>query len=178
MPKTTDEIKGSIRGAAKAAGQAVRGRIGIYATLSKEHGEVASLMSELADTGNDDVERREDLFATIETELLAHAKAEDAVFYSAIADRDTTREKIEHAREEHQEVETLLEELGQMDITHQSWMNKFLKLEQSVEHHVQEEEHEVFARAQKLLSVEDARALDDDYRARRDAEKKKRRPAA
>jgi hemerythrin superfamily protein len=177
MPNKSDRAKSAVKGAVKQASQAVRGRTGIYATLSKEHGEVSSLMSELAGTDADETGRRRDLFAKVKTELVAHSKSEDAVLYSALASHPKLRDKIEHSRLEHAEVDQLLDELDDMDIEHQSWMNKFEKLQRSVEHHVHEEENELFPRAREILSADEARSLDDAYEERK-ADEARRASAA
>jgi hemerythrin-like domain-containing protein len=162
-----DKATSTVKGGAKQMGQVVRGRFGIYSTLSKEHGKVSGLMSRLAATDSDEVERRQELFDEIKDELTTHSEIEDAVFYTELASHPQLAEKIAHAREEHEEIETLLEELDAMRIEHQSWMNKFLRLQDTVQHHVDDEEGEIFPMAEKVLSGEDAERLDEEFLARR-----------
>jgi hemerythrin-like domain-containing protein len=167
MANRVDKAVSTVKGGAKQMGQAVRGRFGIYSTLSKEHGQVSGLMTRLASTDSDEADRREELFAEIQDELTAHSEIEDAVFYAELSRHAQVKEKIGHARTEHEEIKTLLEELSTMDISHQSWMNKFLKLKETVQHHVDEEESEIFPLAEEVLSRKDAERLDEEFLARR-----------
>jgi hypothetical protein len=167
MADRIDKVVAAVRGGARQVNQAARGRFGIYSALAKEHGKLSGLMSRLADTGSDEGTRRAELFAEVRDELLAHSQAEDEVFYSALAGYPPLAEKIAHAREEHEEIETLLAELGAMDVQHQSWMNKFLRLKDSVSHHVGDEEGEIFPLAGDVLSRDDADRLEDEFKARR-----------
>jgi hypothetical protein len=167
MANRMDKAASTATGKAKQVGQAVRGRSGIYGTLSKDHGTVAALMSRLAATDADEADRRQELFTEIRDELTLHSETEDAVFYTELAKHQQLAEKIEHARSEHEEITMLLEELGEMQIDHQSWMNKFLRLQDRVQHHVDDEEGEIFPLAEKVLSSEGAERLDDEFKARK-----------
>lgn len=161
MVHKTTETFGKMKGAAKSAGQTLRGHVGIFSTLAKEHGEVSALMSRALKT--DDVEERRSLYTKIRQELLSHAHAEDEVLYTRLSRPPETAGEIPHARKEHAEVEQLLNELQSMDPGHQSWVNKFEKLKSAVEHHANEEEQELFPQAQRVMDNEEARRLDDQY---------------
>ena len=178
MLTTKDKIKQAVAGAIKATGQGLQGRTGIFSTLSKDHGKVASLMSELAETDNDEVHRREALFETIRVELLAHAQAEDAVFYERCSSLHQLVDKVALARDEHGDIETLLAELSHMHAGQQAWMDKFVSLKTRVSVHVAVEEKEVFPIAQEYLSGDEADALDAEYAQRRESAMKRLGDAA
>ncbi|NJK88500.1 MAG: hemerythrin domain-containing protein [Myxococcales bacterium] len=146
------------------------GHTGIFQTLSMEHEQVSQLFEDVENTSGEDKELREELFEKIKVELLAHAKAEDAVFYPALAQHEKTKEIVGHALEEHEEVKQLLQELDGMSLGTQGFMQKLRKLKESVEHHVQEEEQKLFPKAQELLSKKESQALDEEYKERRAAE--------
>jgi hemerythrin-like domain-containing protein len=162
-----DKAVSAVKGGVKQMGQVFRGRFGIYSTLSKEHGKVSGLMSRLANTGSDELDRRRSLFAEIKTELTEHSEIEDAVFYTELAQHSHLVEKVREARQEHSEVKTLLAELEAMPVDHQSWMTNFMRLQQTVQHHVEEEENEIFPLAERVLSGDDAERLDEEFLSRR-----------
>lgn len=88
-----------------------------------------------------------------------HADTENATFYRALRQFYLTKENIEHAEEEHDEVKTLLSALGNHPIDSDQWMEQFGELKHAVSHHVQEEENEIFAKAKTLLSQDQANQL-------------------
>lgn len=91
-----------------AASPHVTNHTGIYATLSKEHGETDALMGEIKSTSSDDTERRRALLDQLESALLQHAELEDAIFYEELAKHEEARPKVEEFRSEHNEVEAML----------------------------------------------------------------------
>lgn len=131
----------------------------IYTKLSSDHREVENMMNRLADTGAADPSLRVQLFPTLMKELLLHSKAEEATFYQALRQNDKARDKVQHAKKEHDEVEALLKELDRMDKATADWGHKFLKLQSSVAHHVREEEGEIYRKAREVLSEPQAREL-------------------
>jgi hemerythrin superfamily protein len=122
----------------------------IFELLQKDHREVQSMMGKIAD-GNG---RRRELFAKFKTELIAHSKCEEREFYAALEGREEISEKIEHSYEEHAEVEEGLQELSEMADDNEEWSDKFSELRQDLEHHIKEEESELFPKARKLLGEE------------------------
>ena len=63
------------------------------------------------------------------------------------------------AFEEHRLVKQLLRELEGLDKSEETWTAKFTVLKENIEHHVEEEEDEMFKKARKVLSEEDAETL-------------------
>ncbi len=138
----------------------------IYAYLKTDHRRVAKLMTDLLDIRLPAI--RQNLFGQIRLELAVHADAEERTFYKAITDaaRDKgVAAKIVHSEEEHDEIRELLEVLNDTPVSSDFWLEKFGELKHAVEHHVQEEENEVFNLAQSLLSRETARRLANDMDA-------------
>lgn len=129
----------------------------IYNYLKKDHRKVSQLMEKLL--ASDKVSERESLFEEIKTELLLHAKTEQATFYKALENRRQTGEKIEHAEDEHKEMESYLKKLGKINFNSENWMEQFGEFKHSVMHHVKEEETEIFEKAKKVLSDKQAEEL-------------------
>ncbi len=153
-------------GAAKKAGAKLRGEPGILATLKKEHAEVSALMKQVNGTSSDGrgVRIRSDLFPKIFSELMSHAKAEEKTFYATLQRFSETADKMQHSTREHQDIENMLSQLKSMGFTEASWGDVFTELVETVEHHVQEEEHVVFKQAQQLLSTDELHDLDRRFK--------------
>jgi hemerythrin superfamily protein len=130
-----------------------------FTLLKTDHKKVAELLEKLDSTTERGVKTREDLFTKLKTELDAHARIEETIFYPALAKADETRDITLEAFEEHRLVKQLLSELQSLGKDEEKWTAKFTVLKENIEHHVGEEEGEMFTKARKLLSEKDAEAL-------------------
>ena len=128
----------------------------LYQLLKQDHQKAKRLFEQLSDTSDRAVKSRERLFAQLKQELELHTEVEEQHFYPALRDNDETRDLIEEALEEHNEVKEMLEELDGADMDHDSWAEQLAELQENVEHHVAEEEMQLFPRAQKVLKKEQA----------------------
>lgn len=162
----TSEMAGKVTGKAKQAKQVMAGRTGIFSTLAEDHGEVAALLKRAKNTDTDSADglaERRSLFAEIKSQLLAHAKAEEAEFYSPLAQNPETRALIQESTSEHRELEAILEELNATDLSSAVWLGLLEQLEDTVQHHVDEEENALFPKAQKILSHDEAKHMDTRF---------------
>lgn len=105
------------------------------------------------------------MFNTLKQELILHAKTEEEAFYEPLKEFKATEEEVDHGEEEHQEIEALLEELSGNGLKGKAWQQKFSELQKSVEHHIQEEEGEIFADAKKVLDESTAQQMEIDMKS-------------
>lgn len=137
----------------------------IYSYLKEDHEEIKSIMNDIADLGDEGSEERLSLFNHLKEKLILHSKAEEEAFYKPLKEcGGEIEEEVEHGKEEHEEAESLLQELTDSSLSGAAWMQKFKKLKEAVEHHIQEEESDVFSDAQKVLSSQQAEAMEDEMR--------------
>jgi hemerythrin superfamily protein len=121
--------------------------------LKKDHHKVAGLFKQYESAGEDAPERKEELFRRIKRELDIHARIEEEIFYPAakqVRDEEA-RELVAEAAEEHKQIKTLLAELDGMDAEDEQFDAKMKVLEKDVEHHVEEEENDLFPKVKKGL---------------------------
>ena len=130
-----------------------------FELLKKDHKKVSDLFKQLDETTERAVKTREELFGKLKQELDIHARIEETIFYPAIKDAEETREITLEAFEEHNVVKQLLSELDAMPVDDERWTAKLTVLKENVEHHVEEEEDEMFKDAQKVLSAEQVEEL-------------------
>jgi hemerythrin-like domain-containing protein len=130
-----------------------------FTLLKQDHETVADLLEKIDQTTERGIKTREDLFTKLKTELDIHAKIEEEIFYPALEDQDETRDITLEAFEEHRLVKQLLGELESMSKDAEEWTAKFTVLKENIEHHVEEEEGEMFENARKVLSKEDQESL-------------------
>ena len=138
----------------------------IYNYLKKDHRLVADLMEQVI--ASQDTAERQALFEKIKAELSLHADTEEQTFYKAIEDATRSKaveEKIEHANHEHDEIREYLAKLESTPVTEELWIETFGEFKHSVTHHVEEEEGDIFEKAKKYLSHEEAVQLAKDMYA-------------
>lgn len=142
-----------------------------FELLKKDHEKVSGIFQKLEETTERAVKTREELFTQLKTELDVHAKIEEQIFYPAIKEADATREITLEAFEEHHVIKALLSELESLDKTDERWTAKLKVLKENVEHHVEEEEGEMFKNARKVLSEEQINTLGSRMEAAKKEEK-------
>jgi hemerythrin superfamily protein len=93
------------------------------------------------------------LFEQIRNELTVHATIEEEIFYPAVKKARSAHMKDEvlEAYEEHKQVKILLAEIAEITPADESYDMKIKVLKEDVEHHVKEEEGEMFPDARKYL---------------------------
>ena len=140
--------------------------------LKKDHRTVESLFESFEKAKEKEEETsKAELFASIKEELDAHAQVEEEIFYPAFdraAGNDDDKELVLEAGEEHKQVKTLLAELEGMDPADETFDAKMKVLKDNIEHHVKEEEGEMFPHAQKQLSADALEQLGQRIAARKE----------
>lgn len=143
-----------------------------FTLLKADHKKVAGILEKIDSTTERGVKTREELFAQLKTELEVHARIEETIFYPVLKKADETRDITLEAFEEHRLVKQLLGELETMGKDEEQWTAKFTVLKENVEHHVEEEEGEMFLKARKVLSEEEAETLGTRMEAAKNKELK------
>lgn len=142
-----------------------------FEVLKADHKKVAGIMGKIEETTERGVKTREELFNQLKTELDVHARIEETIFYPALEKAEETREITLEAFEEHRLVKQLLAELKSAPKDDEQWTARFSVLKENVEHHVEEEEGEMFKKARKVLSREEQEALGARLEEAKKAEK-------
>ena len=123
----------------------------IFADLKADHDRHRDLLARLADTKGDSEERRT-LFETFRVEVSAHAAAEEESLYATMLARSELRDDARHSVSEHKEIDDFLTELLEMEMSSSAWLPKFKEMRHRYEHHIDEEEQEMFPAAAEDLS--------------------------
>jgi hemerythrin-like domain-containing protein len=130
-----------------------------FTLLKTDHEKVAGILTSIEETTERAAKGREELFTRLKEELDLHAKIEEEIFYPALEEADETREVTLEAYEEHRLVKQLLAELEMEPKDTEEWTAKFTVLKENIEHHVEEEEGEMFKNARKVLNEEEIESL-------------------
>ena len=140
--------------------------------LKEDHKKVKGLLSQLEKTTERGADRRRKLLGQIENEVKVHTTIEEEIFYPAYRDavkKKDDRELYQEALEEHHVVDLVLAELPQVDPSADTFEAKMTVLRELIEHHVEEEQEEVFPMAEKRLGKERIAELGERLEERNDA---------
>ena len=127
--------------------------------LKADHEKVAGILASIEETTERAVKGRDELFTRLKEELDLHAKIEEEILYPALEESEETREVTLEAYEEHRLVKLMLAELEEEPKDTEEWTAKFTVLKENIEHHVEEEEGEMFKNARQVLSDEEIETL-------------------
>lgn len=140
--------------------------------LKEDHRKVDALFDQLESaTGK----AKLTVFNQIKTELELHTHIEEKIFYPALEEPEETHELTLEAYEEHDVVKKLLSQLGRAKTANEEWEAQAKVLRENVEHHVEEEENELFPKAEAALGK--AEIADLGERMAAEKEKKQGRSA-
>ena len=146
----------------------------IFDALTDDHDKQRELVAALVATSGDSEERRR-IFDELRLELAAHARHEERHFYVPLMQHDLTQAKARHSVAEHQELDELIERLDGYDRTAPRWLQTAEELAHRLDHHLTEEEREVFPLAGKALAEAEKTDLAADYRAAMSTERDEQR---
>jgi hemerythrin-like domain-containing protein len=125
--------------------------IDAIAMLKADHQRVKALFAQYEGTSN--AEAKWTLAEQVFVELETHAQLEENIFYPSVNEEtEEGPDLVKESLEEHATVKQLIQELRQMGPQSQEFDAKFHELIQNVEHHVQEEEAEMFPLAEEELA--------------------------
>jgi hemerythrin superfamily protein len=123
--------------------------------LKKQHREVARLFGQAL--RSEDPDQKKQLVGEIVEKLSLHATIEEEIFYPAFREGAGTQkaeDSVLEAYEEHHVMKVLLGEVEKLDASAENFDAKLTVLKEIVEHHVEEEEQEMFPSAEKKLGKE------------------------
>src|SRR5262249_8131148 len=121
--------------------------------LKEDHRKVKELFEEFEHAQQDQVKER--IVENTLHELEIHAPLEEEIFYPAAEEQIGEKESIDEAREEHHVVKLLIGELKKMSSDDERNDAKYTVLAESVKHHIEEEESELFPKLEGKIDAEE-----------------------
>jgi hemerythrin-like domain-containing protein len=135
--------------------------------LEEDHAKVKTLLSELESTTERGVKTRAELFATIKGELTLHETVEEEIFYPALKAHPKAKDIVLEGYEEHHVVDLLMSELEGMDVSDERWGAKAIVMKENIEHHIEEEEGEMFKTARQVFDQQELADLGEQMLERK-----------
>ena len=119
------------------------------ALLEKDHAKVKELMGKLEKTTAP--KEREELFGRLKANLQVHEIIEEEIFYPTLKQHPRAKDIVLEGIEEHNVVDRLMGELSAMATKSETWGPKCKVMIENIEHHIEEEEGEMFRKARQVF---------------------------
>ena len=145
-------------------------RTDAIAALKADHRKVEELFSQLEKTSERGASKRTRLVAQIENEIKTHMRLEEEIFYPAFREAVTKKDDRElyfEALEEHHGADMILKELKALDPSDERFRAKAKFLKEMIEHHVEEEEGEMFPKARRAMGATLLKEIGDEMMERK-----------
>jgi hemerythrin-like domain-containing protein len=135
--------------------------------LREDHRKLKALLRELEPTTERAVKTRSELFDRIKLELTAHEIVEEEVFYPTLKQHPRAKEIVLEGYEEHDVVDTLMGELDALSVEDETWGPKAKVMIENIEHHIEEEEGDMFVKARQVMDRNELQELGEVMAARK-----------
>ncbi len=139
--------------------------------LIEDHEKVRQLLKQLSESTKRAAKSRTELLNKIALELKVHTQIEEEIFYPAFKEASSEPEDQKlyfESLEEHRAAgELVLPDLQETDVASEKFGGRAKVLRDLVDHHAEEEEHELFKRARKVFSKDDLERLGKQLAARK-----------
>ncbi|VVM65552.1 DNA nickase [Pseudomonas fluorescens] len=122
--------------------------------LQADHERVKGILTQLSESTERGVKKRTELLAKLEMEITIHTRLEEEILYPAFKEAGGKEQDVMYyeAKEEHRTVDSLvLPDLKVTDPSSLEFAGRVKVVKELLEHHIEEEETEMFPQAKKLL---------------------------
>ena len=139
--------------------------------LKEDHDRIKPLLAEIKETTDRAEKTRSELFSRIKEELTVHEVIEEEIFYPTLKSHPKAKEIVLEGYEEHDVVNILMGELDGMDPTDERFGPKVKVMAENVEHHIEEEEGEMFTKARQVFDADELEELGNQMASRKQSAK-------
>lgn len=141
----------------------------IYQTLKEDHDRHRRMLATIADTSGDTKKRRE-IWDEFYHDVSAHAAAEEETFYSKLIADEEGQQEGRHSVAEHKELDDMMEELNEIEFSSPAWLQKFKDMRHRYEHHIEEEEEDIFPVAKDVVGKDGNEKIGSAFEQRKEEE--------
>jgi iron-sulfur cluster repair protein YtfE (RIC family) len=136
--------------------------------LKQDHDEVKALFEKLDKTTERAEVTRADGLEQLRQKLDMHETIEEEILYPALKEHAKTKAITLEAYEEHHVVDMVMAELEATPVDDETWAAKLTVAKENVEHHIEEEEDQMFKQARQVMDETELGALGDRMAARKE----------
>jgi hemerythrin-like domain-containing protein len=135
--------------------------------LKGDHDEVKAILAHLEETTERAEVTRTEGLEKLQDALSVHETIEEEILYPALKGYAKTKDITLEAYEEHHVVDMVMRELEETPVTDETWGAKLTVAKENLEHHIEEEEGQMFEQARQVMDPSELDELGDEMDARR-----------
>jgi hemerythrin-like domain-containing protein len=136
--------------------------------LKEDHRKVKRLLEQGDGTTENAVKTRTEVLEKIKVEMQVHEAIEEEIFYPALQQHEKAKDIVLEGYEEHHVVDRILAELDDVSVEDERWAAKFSVMKENVEHHIEEEEDDMFKKAKQIFSDDELNELGERMQAKKE----------
>jgi hemerythrin superfamily protein len=142
--------------------------------LKDEHDEVKAVFKKLEKAEGSPAAT---LFEQLTSMLTLHEELEERYFYPELKKESATEDLILESYQEHHVMDLLLDEIGKLEPSDEAWQPKIKVLQENTEHHIEEEEGELFPKVRKVWDLDRRKEVGQQMQAMKQQREKRRKAA-
>jgi hemerythrin superfamily protein len=123
----------------------------VLTLLKQDHADVKDLFKRIEHAKDS---KAREIWEEISTKLTLHEELEETHFYPKLKEEEAARDLVLESYQEHHVLDLLIEEITRLTPDDEAWEPKLKVLQENVEHHIEEEEKELFPKVRKIWSTE------------------------
>ena len=135
--------------------------------LKSDHQKVKRMLEQLDATTERAEKTRTETFERLKRDLTIHETIEEEILYPALEGFAKTKDITLEAFEEHHVVDQIVAELETTPVTDETWGAKLTVMKENLEHHIEEEEDEMFKQARQVMDRKELAELGEQMDARK-----------
>ena len=135
--------------------------------LKSDHQKVKRMLEQLDATTERAKKTRTETFERLKRDLTIHETIEEEILYPALEGFAKTKDITLEAFEEHHVVDQIVAELETTPVTDETWGAKLTVMRENLEHHIEEEEDEMFKQARQVMDHKELAELGEQMDARK-----------
>lgn len=138
--------------------------------LKEDHDKVKKLFQDFESSGEKAYVKKQEIADKICEELEVHTQIEEEIFYPQIRKAtkdDEAQDLLNEAFEEHKVAKTLVAELQDFEEVNEIFEAKMKVLRENVEHHIKEEQNELFPKVKKTFEKEELEEIGTQMKERK-----------
>ena len=136
--------------------------------LKDDHKKVKGMLEKLDATTERAEKTRTEMLQTLKQELTVHETIEEEILYPALKEFAKTKDIALEGYEEHHVVDGIMAELEATPVDDETWGAKLTVMKENLEHHIEEEETDMFPKARKVMDEAELDELGERMAARKE----------
>jgi hemerythrin HHE cation binding domain-containing protein len=136
--------------------------------LKEDHDTVKKIMSHIESTTERGVKTREEFYTKLKALLTVHEAIAEEILYPAMKEHPKAKDLVLEAYEEHNVIDMVMSEIDETPFDDETWGAKFTVMKENLEHHIEEEESDMFDQCHRVFDSDELTELGEEMEARKE----------